>query len=128
MVNKTSYIENCETSAWGRALGNLGIGINESIASAEEVVSAVNEEKNYDESVYHKKSTMAQNPDTITLEEALEHKTTKGIKYGDLATERLQWIVDNRPKSIAAEYARVVLDDRNKEDFEFVNSDEEAPF
>ena len=24
-INKTSYVENCETSAWGRALGNLGI-------------------------------------------------------------------------------------------------------
>ena len=27
-VNKGSYIENCETSAIGRVLGNLGIGIN----------------------------------------------------------------------------------------------------
>ena len=41
MVNKTSYVENCETSAWGRALGNLGIGIDSSVASAEEVVNAV---------------------------------------------------------------------------------------
>ena len=24
-INKTSYIENCETSAWGRALANFGI-------------------------------------------------------------------------------------------------------
>ena len=31
--------ENCETSAWGRALGNLGIGIDESIASAQEMAS-----------------------------------------------------------------------------------------
>ena len=34
-INKTSYIENCETSAVGRALGFLGIGINTSIASAD---------------------------------------------------------------------------------------------
>ena len=40
-INKTSYIENCETSAWGRALGNLGIGIDTSIASAEEVLNAI---------------------------------------------------------------------------------------
>ena len=45
-INKTSYIENCETSAWGRALGNLGIGIDTSIASAEEVLNAMhNQEK-----------------------------------------------------------------------------------
>lgn len=44
-INKTSYIENCETSAWGRALAACGIiGGNEgaagSIASAEEVLNA----------------------------------------------------------------------------------------
>lgn len=45
-INKTSYIENCETSAWGRVLGNLGIGIDTSIASAEEVLNAtLNQDK-----------------------------------------------------------------------------------
>lgn len=41
MVNKTSYVENAETSAWGRALANLGIGIETSIASAQEVEVAI---------------------------------------------------------------------------------------
>ena len=36
-INKSSFIENCETSAVGRALGFVGIGIDGSIASAEEV-------------------------------------------------------------------------------------------
>ncbi len=40
-INKTSYVENCETSAWGRALGNLGIGIETSIASSNEVSMAI---------------------------------------------------------------------------------------
>ena len=40
-VNSTSFIENCETSAIGRALGVFGIGSVESIASAEEVAAAV---------------------------------------------------------------------------------------
>ena len=40
-INKTSYVENCETSAVGRALGMLGIGIDASIASAEEVENAI---------------------------------------------------------------------------------------
>ncbi len=40
-INKTSFIENCETSAWGRALANFGIGIEESVASADEVVTAI---------------------------------------------------------------------------------------
>ena len=44
-INKTSYIENCETSAVGRALGMLGIGIDTSIASAEEVQNAIANQK-----------------------------------------------------------------------------------
>ena len=40
-INKTSYVENCETSAWGRALANLGIGIDTSVASADEVTTAI---------------------------------------------------------------------------------------
>jgi len=40
-INKTSYIENCETSAVGRALGMCGIGIDTSVASAEEVENAI---------------------------------------------------------------------------------------
>lgn len=36
-VNKTSYIENCETSAVGRALAMLGFEISKSIASRQEM-------------------------------------------------------------------------------------------
>ncbi len=40
-INKTSYVENCETSAIGRALAMMGIGIDASIASANEVTDAI---------------------------------------------------------------------------------------
>lgn len=40
-INKTSYIENCETSAVGRALGMAGFGIDTSVASYEEVSNAI---------------------------------------------------------------------------------------
>lgn len=40
-INKTSYIENCETSAVGRALAMCGFGIDTSVASYEEVANAV---------------------------------------------------------------------------------------
>ena len=42
MVNGTSYIENCETSAVGRALGMVGIGIGDAICSADEYTNATN--------------------------------------------------------------------------------------
>ena len=40
-INRTSYIENCETSAVGRALGMAGFGIDTSIASADEMNNAL---------------------------------------------------------------------------------------
>jgi hypothetical protein len=44
-INKTSFVENGFTSALGRALGYLGIGIDTSIASANEVQNAVTNQK-----------------------------------------------------------------------------------
>lgn len=43
MVNKTSFVENAETSAIGRALACLGIGTEDAYASAEEVNMAIDE-------------------------------------------------------------------------------------
>ena len=45
-INKTSFVENGFTSALGRALGYLGIGIDTSIASANEVQNAVKNQNN----------------------------------------------------------------------------------
>jgi hypothetical protein len=44
-INKTSYVENCETSAWGRALANFGIGIDAAVASYNEVANAITQQK-----------------------------------------------------------------------------------
>ena len=53
-INKTSYIENCETSAWGRCLAACGlIGGNEdapgSITSAEELLNAKKQQMEIEE-------------------------------------------------------------------------------
>lgn len=50
-INKTSFVENCETSAWGRALGNFGIGIDVSIASAEEVDMAIKKQEKIEQNL-----------------------------------------------------------------------------
>lgn len=44
-INRTSYIENCETSAVGRALGMAGFGIDVSVASYEEVANAIHQQE-----------------------------------------------------------------------------------
>lgn len=42
LINKTSALENAETSAVGRALAMMGIGVIENIGSADEVKKAIN--------------------------------------------------------------------------------------
>lgn len=49
-INNTSYIENCETSAVGRALGMAGFGIDTSVASYEEVANATQQQDAQDNS------------------------------------------------------------------------------
>ena len=60
-INKTSYVENCETSAVGRALAMLGIGIDTSIASANEVEEAI-----------AKQQAIVENPHVQKLSKALD--------------------------------------------------------
>lgn len=51
-INATSYIENCETSAIGRCLGVIGIGLTEMLASAEEIKGQIaTEEKRSDDDI-----------------------------------------------------------------------------
>lgn len=73
-INKTSYIENCETSAIGRALGIAGFGIDVSVASAEEVQNAINNQ-------------------TISKEDAEEYK----INFGKYSGKTIKEIYEEKP-------------------------------
>lgn len=53
MVNKTSHLENCETSAIGRALASIGIGIESSYATYDEVMIALDKEERMGRSDAH---------------------------------------------------------------------------
>lgn len=60
-INKESYIENCETSAVGRALGFVGLGIDGSICSAEELTNAViNQDQKVDADTIKKLKALAE--------------------------------------------------------------------
>lgn len=89
-INKTSYVENCETSAWGRALANLGIGIESSIASSNEVSMAIAKQSKMPESE-------SGTPKKDVFKDAIEYikksKDKQGAydrivsKYGDTLSE-----------------------------------------
>ena len=80
-INKTSYVENCETSAVGRALAMLGIGIDTSIASANEVEEAI-----------AKQQAIAENPHVQKLSKALdapvENIMDKAVSYIKTQTDK----------------------------------------
>lgn len=50
-INKTSAVENCETSAVGRALGVMGFEIKKAIALKEEVANAIHQQEQDKKSV-----------------------------------------------------------------------------
>ena len=70
-INKTSYVENCETSAWGRALANLGIGIDTSIASSNEVSMAIS-----------KQNTKQTKASLIAMTDDVKQKMIDAVKNG----------------------------------------------
>ena len=80
-INKTSYVENCETSAVGRALAMLGIGIDTSIASANEVEDAIAQQQ-----------AMVDNPKVQKLSKALdapvENIMDKAVSYIKSQTDK----------------------------------------
>lgn len=91
-INKTSYIENCETSAVGRALGMAGFGIDVSVASAEEVQNAIlNQNKKTKITATQAESirtTIEKNPNAMTEEGLCKYFKISRIE--DMTTENLQ--------------------------------------
>lgn len=98
-INKTSYIENCETSAVGRALGMAGFGIDTSVASYEEVANAMEQQKKEEK---------------ISQEEAdVLEALISAVKANDPVEERIKKIcsaygVKNLNELTASQYAKLV--------------------
>ena len=81
-INKTSYIENCETSAIGRCLGMCGFGIDTSIASAEEVQNAIN---NQEEDEFKEHNNLEMALDKLIEQESVDYdKLVEKYKTDDI--------------------------------------------
>lgn len=83
-INKTSYIENAESSAVGRALGMCGFGIDTSVASYEEVANAMKnqEEKKTEEKKAGKDAInfIRENTTPDQLEKLLKQKKVERVE------------------------------------------------
>lgn len=76
-INKTSYIENCETSAVGRALAMCGIGIDTSVASYEEVANAIENQKPKNDKVTEAQKSLIKN--NFNIPQVKEYCASKNI-------------------------------------------------
>ena len=100
-INKTSYIENAETSCVGRALGMLGIGIETSIASAEEVANAINQGK--EEKGKEKKeldSKLVQEAFDLGLKSLHDLAVYYKKKEEDLTDEDLKKVINRKKRGL----------------------------
>lgn len=85
-INKTSYIENCETSAVGRALGMCGFGIDTAVASADEVQNA-DKNQNADKKQKTEKKQTTKKQKT-PREQLIAKLNEKGIDPNEYAKEK----------------------------------------
>ena len=90
-INKTSALENCETSAIGRALGIMGIGLDNGVASYQEVKQAKKAQdqamaRSTDYGRVDKKVNTAVKHELITNEQKIEYmkKRSEGMLLVDL--------------------------------------------
>jgi hypothetical protein len=94
MINKTSALENCETSSIGRALASAGFGGSE-FASADEVTNAISQQKNMPK---NEKEPQVNNVDTSDWNKGRENPINfgkyKGTKWKELPLDYLQWLAD----------------------------------
>ena len=77
-INKFAFVENCETSAIGRALGNFGIGIDTAICTADELLMKMAQEQPEKTRAEKAAETRAKNKAT---KEEVEAGARKAIEY-----------------------------------------------
>ena len=112
-VNATSYVENCETSAIGRALAAFGIGIEDAYASADEVKNAVakrevKEEKKSKDRKEDLTEMMDVQPQTVAVQEA-----NTDPYYVQYRTALSNVFIEGSPEEEKRELLELVLADFN---------------
>lgn len=124
IINTTSYVENCETSAIGRALGIYGIGATEAIASADEVSNAISQQTDKKSTAAKKTENKGSQKLTELQQEASKLKT-EAYNLGMEAKVLENWLVTvfGGAKNIRAEKEWKLVCDHLTE---YINQSKEA--
>jgi cobalamin biosynthesis Co2+ chelatase CbiK len=102
-INKYAFLENCETSAIGRALGNFGIGIDEAVCTADELIQKLSyedkSEPKPEKTDFEKTATADKRANTMSVKKAINDgkdelpgRTAEKLK--DDFTKTLQHLVN----------------------------------
>ena len=79
-INKFAFVENCETSAMGRALGNFGIGIDEAVCTADELLMKLSQDNKPEKTEFEKDATKAATQATKSMNKAVAAKDESLVK------------------------------------------------
>lgn len=95
-INRTSFIENAETSAVGRAIGFMNIGIDTSICSAEELAIAISQQETPEQIAERKLNGEAvELPTGEDFAKAMKSASTQQITMIKTICERIGQPTDN---------------------------------
>ena len=83
-ITKTSALENCETSSWGRALSAYGLAGTE-VASADEVAQAIHQQNNT--------TTKQSYPPVDIPADCISFGKHRGLPWKDIPRDYLEWLV-----------------------------------
>ena len=111
-INRTSFIENAETSAVGRAIGFMNIGIDTSICSAEELAIAISQQETPEQIAERKLNGEAvELPTGEDFAKAMKSASSQQITMIKTICERIGQPMDN----ICKKYKVKGLDDLTPE-------------
>lgn len=103
-INKFAFLENCETSAIGRALGNFGIGIDDAVCTADELLMKLSQDKKDDKTddEFKKQAASAKAANTKAVKQAVANgEDYVARQYNTPLQERyklcMEWLQSQTP-------------------------------
>lgn len=94
-INKFAFVENCETSAIGRALGNFGIGIDTAVCSADELLMKLSQDEPKQRDDFEKDATAEKRAFNKAVKEGADKAPEPKNSLTDRANKCIAWLEKN---------------------------------
>ena len=141
-INKTSYVENCETSAIGRSISAAGMaGSGSEYCSADELANVLVQQKSKTDTIQKREMDLDEahhmladevadklGGKVVTEANMIKFGKHKGKSWSDVSDDYVQWCMTKSSADFVKEQAQAEYNRRNKKDSKPVDLDEEIPF